>query len=407
MHDHENRSTRANDGVGRRGSTHCSPDTSSFGARPFNDSERTYELYRERDVGGVPLTPLLAPKACHEMRLKDWLNLLRGQKWDTCILVKGAFEVGSWSLDLAAQRRFGKYLTIEHLSAQPAPPRGKPYLGFIPRPRWRWYPTRFKGSLRSLGPKKIVCVSETGRKRLVEDYHFPKRKVFAVRNGIDADRFRPNPEYRAKWRGIWGIPEDAFVFGAISRFSPRKKYDVALNCFRKVIERFPDRDLRMVLVGEGPHEAVLRSEAARLSLSSRVIFSPFMSQPWEPLNAIDVFVMPSINEGLPLALVEAMACSCCPVATAVGGIPEVVNDPEVGWLVPAGDAEAFTRALIDAASRTPAQLTRMGRLAHEHIVKTFNARRQFSALADLIESLEERMPAEFGEVRKTASGDGA
>ena len=63
--------------------------------------------------------------------------------------------------------------------------------------------------------------------------------------------------------------------------------------------------------------------------------------------------MPSLNEGLPLALVEAMSCGCCPVATAVGGVPELVNIPELGWLVPQGDAAAFTAAMIDAASRTP------------------------------------------------------
>src|SRR4029453_2276649 len=98
----------------------------------------------------------------------------------------------------------------------------------------------------------------------------------------------------------------------------------------------------------------LKTQAEEILPRNRVIFSPFCGGPWEPLNALDVFVMPSRNEGLPMALAEAMACGCCPVATAVGGIPELVSRSDLGWLVPAPAGGAFATAMIAAPPRTPA-----------------------------------------------------
>jgi len=148
-----------------------------------------------------------------------------------------------------------------------------------------------------------------------------------------------------------------------------------------------ERDLWLVLIGEGPQKEGLKTLAEELVPGGRAIFSPFCDRPWEPLSALDVFVMPSLNEGLPLTLLEAMACGCCPVATAVGGIPEVVSSSELGWLVPAGNVDAFAAAMIDAASRTSEQRAAMGERAREHVLTNFNASVQFNILADIIESL--------------------
>jgi len=94
--------------------------------------------------------------------------------------------------------------------------------------------------------------------------------------------------------------------------------------------------------------------------------------------------MPSQNEGLPLALVEAMASGCCPIATAVGGIPEVLTSPELGWLIGANDPRALTAAMADAASRGRDQLAVMGQRGREHVLTHFNAGLQFAMLGDII-----------------------
>jgi len=97
--------------------------------------------------------------------------------------------------------------------------------------------------------------------------------------------------------------------------------------------------------------------------------------------------MPSLNEGFGLALAEAMACECCSIATAVGGVPDMISNSDFGWVVPTADSDAFTTAMIDATLRTSEQRMHMGKLAREHIVANFNGAVQFNCLADVIESL--------------------
>jgi glycosyltransferase involved in cell wall biosynthesis len=350
-------------------------------------TDYTYALYRERSCVQIPLMYLPIPKVQWKMSLADWICLFSEQPWDTCVLVKGTFAVGSWNLDLAARCCFGNYLTIEHL-VDPIPEKtSRRHLGIFPGLGLWWYRGRFHRFFRSVGPRKVVCVSDAVRRRLIEDYRFPARKVVTVRNGIDVQRFRPDPAYSAAWRRCWGVPRGALLFGAVGRLAPMKGYGTALAGFQALLKRFPEKDLRLVLVGEGPHEQALKAQAEQIVPGGRVVFSPFCDRPWEPLNALDVFVMPSVNEGLPLTLLEAMACGCCPVATAVGGIPEVLSKPELGWLVPTGNADAFAAAMIDAASRTPEQRETMGRRAREHVMANFNAAVQFNLLADVIESL--------------------
>jgi len=351
-------------------------------------TERAYEVYRDRIDHQIPLVCLPIPKPWREMGFLDWMSLFAGQEWNVCVLIKGEVHSGGgWAFDLAARYRFRNYIALEQKNATPIGPKtSRRHLGFIPGLGLYWYRERLRRFLRSVGPRVIVCVSEANRQRLIADHRFPARKMVTARNGIDVQRFRPDPAHAETWRRRWGIPEGALVLGAVGRLAPIKGYDTALASFQALLERFPDMDLRLVLVGEGPDEQALRVQAEQVVPGGRVVFSPFCERPWEPLNAFDVFVMPSLEEGLPLALAEAMACGCCPVATAVGGIPELVASPELGWLVPVGSTDAFAAAMIDAASRTTQQRAAMGRRAREHVVTNFNAAVQLGVLADIIES---------------------
>ena len=328
------------------------------------------------------------PKEPKLMNILDWLLLLSKLRSDACVLVKGFFEVGDWRLDLAARLRFANYLTIEHLTGEPVPVKtSRRHFGVFSGLGLWWYRDRLRKFSRSIGPRAVVCVSDAVRRRLVVDYRFPARKVFTVRHGIDVERFCLDPGHALACRQRWGIPAEAVVVGAVGRFSPMKGFDNALDSFQALLRRFPERDFRLVLVGEGNCEQDLKAKAVQILPGGRVIFEPFCDRPWEPFSAFDVFVMPSLNEGLPATLLEAMACECCPVATAVGGIPEVLVSQELGWLAPAGDPDAFTAAMIDAASRTPEHRMAKGRSARQHVRENFNGAVQFKALGDIIEAV--------------------
>jgi len=304
-------------------------------------------------------------------------------------MVKGFFGLGTWQLDIAARYCFGNYVTIEHLSADAlAPKTSRRHFGLMPGLGLWWYRRVFLPRyLRSIGPRRIVCVSDAARKRLVGDFCFPSKKVVTVRNGIDAAIFHPDITHRDAWRSRLGIPGSALVLGAVGRLHPVKGYDIALAGFKECVSAFVEKDIRLLFIGDGEHEQALRRRAETILPHGRIIFAPFSDRPWEALNALDIFLMPSLNEGLPFALLEAMACGCCPVATAVGGVPEVIQSPELGWLVPAGDEGAFAAAMKDAASQSSEKRSAMGRNVREHVRKNFNSTTQFKLLSELIESL--------------------
>jgi glycosyltransferase involved in cell wall biosynthesis len=313
-------------------------------------------------------------------------RILRKPKGNVCIFPKGEIYSGSWQLDLAARLLFSRFITIEHKASLPLPPKSsKRHMGgLLPGIGLWWYRTKLNNFLRSLWPHRVVCVSDNVGKRLIDDYRFPPRKVATVHNGIDPDTFQPRLDCRAAVRTTWGIPRDALVFGAIGRFHPWKGFVLALELFRKMVSG-ASRDVRFVLVGDGPEYGALKRLAEEPDVREKVRLVGFTDRPWEIYPAFDVFLMPSHKEGLPLSLLEAMACECCPIAMGVGGIPEVINDPGLGWLVQPDDQRGFFEAMKEAAGIGPGRLREMGRKARERVVMNFDARRQFSALADLIE----------------------
>ena len=147
------------------------------------------------------------PKEPKLMNILDWLLLLSKLRFDACVLVKGFFEVGGWRLDLAARLRFANYLTIEHLTGEPVPVKtSRRHFGVFSGLGLWWYRDRLRKFSRSIGPRTVVCVSDAVRRRLVDDYRFPARKVFTVRNGIDVERFFPDRHTHWLVAGVWGIP---------------------------------------------------------------------------------------------------------------------------------------------------------------------------------------------------------
>jgi len=143
--------------------------------------------------------------------------------------------------------------------------------------------------------------------------------------------------------------------------------------------------LRWVLVGEGPLEQELVNIVRDAGLGERAQILGFTDRPWEVYSGLDFFVLSSVNEGLPLALLEAMACGCSPIATRVGGVPEVLEDSSLGWLVEPNDVPDLVSAMEAAALTLPEVRGQMGRRARGHVVTRFDAETQYSRLADVLQ----------------------
>jgi glycosyltransferase involved in cell wall biosynthesis len=208
--------------------------------------------------------------------------------------------------------------------------------------------------------------------------------LIVAANGVDVKQFVPRDEWRSNSRGQWGVHPETFVFGAVGRLAPVKGFDVLLKLFARLAGA-ADRPVHLVLIGRGTEEQRLKALAQDLGLVDAVTFHPFTDVPWQAMNGFDAFVMPSKNEGLPFAMMEAMACGCVPIATRVGGIGEVLTDRTVGWLIEPGDDARFLTAMEEATQLSIDDRRQMGTAARARIVGSFNRDAQMSSIADVIE----------------------
>lgn len=169
----------------------------------------------------------------------------------------------------------------------------------------------------------------------------PERNVL-LENAIDTEEYVRRDAVTAA-KAKLGLPVEGLVIGAVGRLEPEKAFDVLIGSVKDLRDR--GHDVRLVIVGEGSDRERLTSLAAEYGLTGRVLLAGWQSDVKGYFEAMDVFALSSLREGLPNVLLEAMALDVPCVATRIAGIPKVVTDGENGRLVPAGDRPALTAAL--------------------------------------------------------------
>jgi len=198
---------------------------------------------------------------------------------------------------------------------------------------------------------RMTAVSEEMAQYLREVTGVAGRKLLTIPNGVDSARFRPRPELREPVRAECGIPPEAPVIGTVGRLEAVKRQGDLLRALATLTPQIPD--LHALILGEGSLRRELEALAGQLGVADRVHLPGFRDDVERVLPAMDVFVLPSISEGMPNALLQAMAAGLPTVASEVGGSAEVVDPGVTGLLVPAGDpyalAEAISGLLVDRA----------------------------------------------------------
>jgi glycosyltransferase involved in cell wall biosynthesis len=180
-----------------------------------------------------------------------------------------------------------------------------------------------------------------------------------------------------------GIPPGTPVVGTVANLKAHKGQEYLLRAARIVTAEIPET--RFVVVGQGPMEPLLRRRARELGLDGEVIFAGFREDALRLTNSFDLFVLPSLQEGLSIALIEAMALRKAVVVTSVGGLPEVVEDGIHGSVVPPRDhvalAESIVRLLRDEGLRSS-----FGEASHER-ARAFDIRRAVTQVGDVYQML--------------------
>ncbi len=225
----------------------------------------------------------------------------------------------------------------------------------------------------------IICVSEAVRTYLLRMGVAPER-LTTIYKGHDLDWY---PQEQRMQRKTVGIPEDAFVVGFTGSIRPVKGVDVAIRAFARLPEAM---NAHLVLVGE-LRENHLPSLVTTLGLEGRVHFLGHRKDAVHIMPTFDVFLMPSLErEGLPRAVVEAMAQSIPVIVSSVGGLPELVEHEKSGLVIPPGKPDDLASAICALYER-PDKGAELGRQARDRIADVFSVRRTIAQMKSLFENL--------------------
>ena len=220
--------------------------------------------------------------------------------------------------------------------------------------------TAFFIALERLAAKwtdRIITLTERGtEEHLARGIGRPEQYV-SVPSGVPTERLRASAPPRAEARARLGLDPSAFVVMGLGRLIRIKGFDLAVRALPRVSGAIPTA--RLLLVGDGPERPALEALAAALRVADRLRMTGGTTDVASHLAAADAVVMPSRNEGMGRALVEAMALGRPVVATAVGGIPAVIADAECGRLIAPDDPEALADALVELG-RDPGLRRKLG-----------------------------------------------
>ncbi len=191
-------------------------------------------------------------------------------------------------------------------------------------------------------PDFLVPVSHLMKTKILAQPWIDPDRVITIPNAIPCDEYF-HPEKRQEFRERCKLVPETIVIGFGGRFEPVKRLDLLLKAFADLLPSFPN--IRLALAGEGSLRTQLEQQATQLGIATAVTWLGFCQDIPGFLSALDIYVQSSINEGLPLSVLEAMAARKAVIATNVGGTSEVVRDGETGLLIPGGSVEAIASAL--------------------------------------------------------------
>ena len=243
---------------------------------------------------------------------------------------------------------------------------------------------RRKRIRRALAPlvHHFVTVSADLRRWLIEDVRVPAAKVSAIHNGVDLSRFGRAGRLESRLR--LDLPAEVPIVGTVGRLDPVKDQAGLIRAFAKVRSAHPEALL--VVVGDGPCRAELEDVAAASGQGDHVRLLGNRDDVPTVMSALDVFVLPSIAEGISNTILEAMASGLPVVATRVGGNPELVEDGIGGALVPRQDPSALAAAIAGYVA-DPELRRRHGLASRQRATGHFGLERMAEAYANLYTSL--------------------
>jgi len=317
-----------------------------------------------------------------------WLRILREYKPDIAVFYDSGTEAFSWQVPFAAMiARVRKRIAIQYRIPSPLPP---PVEGKSPRDMVR---RLIGGRARAILEAKIsarisaslasttVCVSNAVRDSFVEMYGIQPSKTAVIPNGVSSSAFTPSQKTGAAVRDRLHIAPEDFVLVCVARLIEAKGLDILIRAVSKVLRQ--GVPCKCIIVGTGPLQQKLQQKVSSEAVWDHVFFEGFQQDVRPYLQAGSAFILTSHLEGLPISVLEAMACGLPCIVTNVGGNAEAVEDHVSGLVIPPACVEAASDAIIYLATN-PDKRAEMASRARETAHKFFDVDNRMSELVDVL-----------------------
>ena len=296
-----------------------------------------------------------------------WIALLAKSRPDVVVFNSGSLWIFPWYAPIAARLAgASRSVFVAHL---PPPANGE---------RRHWLT-----GIKLTAPlwNATICVSNEIRNYLINDFRFPPKRVRTVLNGVSLPDFGSTVVVRPNLKGRLAISEEEFLIVCTARLTDQKGIDILLKAMAQVLSR--GVQCKCIIVGEGPERQELETLMQSLGLGEHVFFEGFRTDVRPYLRAADAFVLTSVREGLPLSLLEAMACGLACVVTRVGANAEVIDTNVDGLLVNAGSPSEVADAIVYLV-RNPQQRAAMGRNARARVETAFDLEKKMAEVRGII-----------------------
>jgi glycosyltransferase involved in cell wall biosynthesis len=233
----------------------------------------------------------------------------------------------------------------------------------------------------------LVVVSDRVRSDAVGSEGIKPDKIFVIANGIELSRQPLDSSNRATLQNELDLPSGGLLALSVGRLTEQKGHSYLLEAIPAILEQYPDTVF--AIAGDGPLKAELEAKAERLGISKRVRFLGMRSDVPALLQIADVFAFPSLWEGLPIALLEAMGAGLPVIATQVEGVEEMIVDGENGLLAPPADVEALKTGLLRMLAQ-PDLRVNLGAAGRATVQSSFSLDQMGERYEDLFLRLLER-----------------
>ena len=316
--------------------------------------------------------------------LANWIRFIRRSRPDIIVFCYSSLNAFRWQGPFAAllggvRRR----VSIQYLIALPASPsaEGNSLADRLRRLISRRARHMFKVGFTRRVFHKTICVADAVRNSLVRDYQFPIQKTITIHQGVSTSAFAPCKHTGDVVRDRFDVDAEDFLLVCVARLIDANGVDIVLNAVSRAVRQ--GVRCKCIVVGDGPLRGELQKQANSLGMTGYLFFEGFQRDVRPYLQAASALILTCHIAGLPLSILEAMACGVPCIVTDVGGIVEAVKDRVNGLVVSPGSLDETESAILYLATH-PRECAEMARKARETVCQGFNADKQMGEMANAI-----------------------